>query len=126
MPFSLTNFFRSLQHARSALAVAFREEQNFRLHVFAAFVVFVVAWALRVSWVELGLLMVVVGQVLILELVNSAVERLVDMAQPRVHQYAAVVKNMMAGAVLLAALVAVGVGSVVFLPRLVAYFGFVL
>lgn len=122
---SSSKLLRSLRRAVGALGSALREEQNFRLHVVAALVVLLAAFVVRVNRVEFALLTVVTGQVLILELVNSAVERLVDMAQPRVHQYAAVVKNMMAGAVLLAALVAVGVGGAVLLPRLVAWFGFV-
>src|SRR3989338_1994472 len=111
MPFSFAKFFRSIQRAAGALGTAIREEQNFRLHVVAGLAVFVVALAVRVNRVEFAVLMIITGQVLILELVNSAVERLVDMAQPRVHQYAAVVKNMMAGAVLFAALGAGGGGG---------------
>lgn len=55
--------------------------------------------------------------VLVLELINSSVERLVDLLKPRLHEYAGDIKDLMAGAVLLASLFALLIGAVIFAPH---------
>lgn len=112
-------FLRSLWRASRALIAAFAGEHNFRLQVVGGVVILLVAVLLGSRGYELALLVAVLGAVPTLELVNSSVEHLVDLMQPRVHQVAAVVKNMMAGAVLLAALTAVITVAIILLPRLV-------
>lgn len=114
-------FFRSLVRASRALATALHEEHNFRLLAVGGVVILLVAVLLGIRGYELALLVAVLGAVPTLELVNSSVEHLVDLMQPRVHQVAAVVKNMMAGAVLLAALTAVITVAIILLPRIVPF-----
>lgn len=113
-------FFRSLSRAAGALVTALREEQNFRIQSVAAATAIAGSLILGVAAGELALVVGAAGMVLSLELVNSAAERLVDMALPRVHHYAAVVKNLMAAAVLTAALAALAVTLLVWWPYLAA------
>ena len=126
MAVDFTRFPHSLLRAARALVTALREELNFRLQVVGAIVVVLLAVWLRIDARELAVIFLAVAVVPVLELVNSAVERLVDMAQPRVHHYAAAVKNLMAGAVLLSAVAAGGVVLVIFWPYLVGAWPFVL
>jgi len=58
----------------------------------------------------------------VLELLNSAVERLVDLFKPRIHEYAEEVKDIMAGAVLMGSIGAAVVGVIVFWPHLAALY----
>lgn len=114
-------FPRSLTRASRALVNALRQEPNFRLQlIFAGVVLLAAAW-LRVRWIELLLLLLAVGLVPVLELMNSAVERLVDVVHPRLHSYAATIKDLLAGAVLLSALLALAVAVMILLPYLVAW-----
>lgn len=76
------------------------------------------AWA-RVTTVELLLLAITVGLVLGAELLNTAMEMLTDLLHPDHGPAAAAVKDVSAGAVLAAAVVALGVGLVVLLPRII-------
>lgn len=126
MPFDPRRFPRSLWRAAGALLTALREEQNFRLQAIVG--IAVVAWSLwlGVDALELAIILGAVVAVVVLELVNSAVERLVDMAQPRIHHYAAAVKNMLAAAVLVTALGAAAVIVLILSPYLVAFWPFVL
>ncbi|MDD5110814.1 MAG: diacylglycerol kinase family protein [Patescibacteria group bacterium] len=120
MIFSFSKFFLSLRRAIGALGTALREEQNFRVHVVAAIVAIFITLCLGVGSLGMAAVVGAVGIVLILELINSALERLVDMLQPRVHHYAGAVKNLMAAAVLLAAIVAVTVVLLIWWVHLVA------
>ncbi|MFH1430007.1 MAG: diacylglycerol kinase, partial [Candidatus Uhrbacteria bacterium] len=70
---------------------------------------------------EWAVLVIVSGSVLVLECCNSAMERLIDLLKPRLHGYVKEVKDVMAGAVLIASLVAVAVGVVIFAPYILRW-----
>jgi diacylglycerol kinase len=96
-----------------------REEQSFRLQLVAAAVLTALIFIFRLSRSETALLVVVAAFTLVLELLNGAVERLVDLFKPRIHTYAEQIKDMMAGAVLVSSVGALIVGILVFAPHLV-------
>ncbi len=64
---------------------------------------------------ERALLLLTIGGVLTLELFNTAFERVMDMLKPRIHPYVRVVKDVVAGAVLIGAIVALSIGVMIFL-----------
>lgn len=93
-------------------------EPNFRIQLAAAVVVLVAAALLRVRPGEWLALILVSLAVLLMEMLNTAVEALVDLAAPQPHPLAKVAKDVAAGAVLTSALAAVVVGVYVFAPHL--------
>ncbi len=118
----MQKFLRSFRYALRGIWYAFRHEHNLQVEVVFAVLVFLLAFLFRLSPTEKAILFITVSIVLALELLNTAVERLVDMTKPRVHPYAKVVKDITAGAVLLSALFSVLVGLILFLPRVIAWF----
>ncbi|TAL19961.1 diacylglycerol kinase family protein [Patescibacteria group bacterium] len=115
----IKRIFRGLLFAWRGVATVVREEQNFRLELLVAAAVFALAAALNVRPIEGAALSLVIGLVLVLELLNSVLERMVDALKPRLHPFAAEVKNIAAGAVLLAAATSVAVALFIFLPYFV-------
>jgi diacylglycerol kinase len=109
---------RSFGHALRGLALAFRSERSFRLQVLAAFAVIVILIVLPLDLWERAILLLVTMFVLVLELLNSSLERLVDLAKPRLHEYAGDIKDLMAGSVLLAAMFALVLGLLILGPKL--------
>ena len=94
---------------------AIGQERNFRFHLGAALVAFLVAWRLHLSVLEWALIVLAVFLVLVAELFNTAMERVVDLAsQGRYQNLARVAKDVAAGAVLLAAIHALVVGILIF------------
>jgi diacylglycerol kinase (ATP) len=77
------------------------------------------AFHLRVSAVEWCLLILATSTVWVAEALNTALERLTDLVSPGYHPLAGRAKDIAAGAVLIAALLALAIGAVIFLPRLV-------
>ena len=69
------------------------------------------------------LIVVMVFMVLVVELLNTAIERFIDLLKPRLHHYAKTVKDVMAGAVFLTSFCAVIVGLIIFLPYIFKYLG---
>lgn len=116
------SFVTSLRYALRGLGLAFRTERSFRLQVLLGCLAVALGWGLRISGLEWLCLAFVVGLVLVLELLNSSFERMVDLAKPRLDDAVRDLKDILAGAVLIAALTAVLVGAVIFLPKLVALF----
>lgn len=111
--FSIRKLIRSFSHAVRGFKCVFRE-QNFRIQVaFAIIVIFFILFFGLKIW-EATVLVMMIVLVLVLEIINSIFERIVDILEPRVHPYAKTIKDMMAAAVLVASLGAVFVGAVIF------------
>lgn len=109
-----TKFLRSLKHAQAGLRVMFLSERNFRIHLLFAFCAVSLAVWQNISRFEWLILLLVISLVLILEIVNASVERLVDMLAPQTHHFAKEIKDLLASMVLLAAILAVFVGIFIF------------
>lgn len=114
----------SFRYACDGLYFAFASQRNFRIHISVASVVVVLAIWLQLPLEAWALLALTIGGVLVMELVNTAAETLVDLVSPEYHPLAKQIKDLMAGAVLVAALVSVTVGVCVIGPSLWARLGF--
>ncbi|MGH7330332.1 MAG: diacylglycerol kinase family protein [Polyangiaceae bacterium] len=100
-------------NALSGIAHAWRTQRNLRIQVACAVVALAFFAALHVSAVALGLIALVVTLVLALEVLNTAMEALVDLVSPEIHPLAKAAKDAAAGAVLIAALGSLAVGAIV-------------
>lgn len=100
-----------------------RYEQNFRIHVLVAVFVLSLALLLGFSLIEWAVLLLTIGVVLTFEILNSVVEDLIDILEPRIHIQVKIIKDGAAAAVLLTALIAIVIGAILFLPRLAELFG---
>lgn len=110
-------------YAGEGLRDAFRSQRNFRIHLAFAMAVTALCIWLRLPPVHTGLLALTIGAVLVTEVLNSALEALVDLVSPDYHPLAKRVKDLMAASVLLAALSSVVVGLVILGPPLLALVG---
>ncbi len=107
----------SFNYAIAGIVYALRTQRNMRVHFIAAAAVLVGAVLLDVSRLEMVALLFAIGLVLTAELVNTAVEAVVDLVVDRPDPLAKVAKDVAAGGVLISALIAVAVGYVVFFDR---------
>jgi undecaprenol kinase len=111
----------SFYHAFHGIYIALKQERNLRIHFCAATVVTVLGVCLKldpISWLALA---IAIGMVIITELLNTALEHLVDLAsRGQYHRSARYAKDTAAGAVLMATFVAAITGAFIFLPRLAA------
>ena len=113
-PSILASFRASL----SGLGYALANERNLKVHAGVTVLVLIIVGLLGVNAIEASLLLLVTGLVWCMELVNSAVEATVDLVVgEQLHPLAKVAKDVAAAAVVVAALVAVGVGFLVLGPK---------
>src|SRR5688500_4832654 len=109
---------RSFRFAAAGIVFILRTQPNARVHVLlAAVAVSLAAW-LRLSPTAWAVLLVSMALVLALEAINTAIEFVVELASPQQHELARAAKDTAAAAVLIAALMSVGVGLCLFLPPL--------
>lgn len=110
----------SFRYAVRGLWHVIRTEQNLRIHIIAAAVAIILALWLDVSGLEWAVLLLVIGLVIVTEVFNTVAEDFLDIIHPHQHPTVRRIKDALAGAVLVAAIVAVGVGILIFLPHLLA------
>lgn len=109
---------KSFYYAGRGLVYVTKNERNFQIELFFAYVVIVLMLWLEVERWEATALLLTIGLVLTLEILNTALERVVNILKPGMHPWARVVKDALASAVFLSCLVAIWVGILVFWPYL--------
>ncbi|CAN5788093.1 diacylglycerol kinase family protein [soil metagenome] len=113
------NLFTSFKYAWAGIAYAFQTQRNFRVHTSIGVLAIILCWALQVSHVEVAVICLTIGAVLVMEILNTALESLVDLTVGQnYHELAKVAKDCAAGAVLMAAIVALLIAVLIFAPPL--------
>ncbi|TGE39874.1 diacylglycerol kinase family protein [Desulfosporosinus fructosivorans] len=110
-------FWRSLNQAWRGLLHTWRTQGHMKFHVGAGIGVLFSAWWWQVSRFEWLILIAAIGCVIGSEVMNSALEIVVDMVQPDFHPLAGMAKDVAAGAVLVTTIQAIAIGLIVFFPR---------
>ncbi|MEB3360349.1 MAG: diacylglycerol kinase family protein [Synechococcales bacterium] len=114
-----TNLFVSFRFAGAGVVYAFRTQRNFRIHVVIGLVAIALSLVLHLTRVEIAVIGLTIGAVLAMELINTALESVVDLTvQQTYHELAKIAKDCAAAAVLVSALVSIWVAGVLILPPL--------
>lgn len=111
-------FDESFRFAWAGLRWAWQTQGNIRRHTLAAVLALVMAHVLELGPAERALLVLTIAVVITAELMNTAVEAVIDLCKPRYHPLAKRAKDVAAAAVLVAAMAAVAVGVFIFGPPL--------
>src|ERR687884_2018215 len=110
--------FESFNYAIEGVVHVLRTQRNMRIHFAVAVAVLAIAAAVGVTKLELIALLISIAFVLIAEMINSAIEGAIDVATTAFDPMAKLAKDIAAGAVLIATIVAVAVGYLVFADRI--------
>jgi diacylglycerol kinase len=116
--FSVKARLESFRFALSGFRSLFKNEHNSRIHILAATVAAALGIILKLNLPEWSALIIVIGMVFIAELFNSSLESLADRVDPELNELIRRAKDYSAAAVLTAAIVAIIVGSLIFIPKL--------
>ncbi len=114
-----SSLVESFYHATRGLSVAFRSERNLKIHSVLAVLAVSLAVYLRFDSLSWALLFLAIGLVITAELLNTALERAVDMfTGGEFNNLAKDAKDVAAGAVVCASLTSLAIGASIYLPRL--------
>ena len=112
------SFGKGMMHALHGVRHILRHERNARIHLVFAILALLAGVALRVSAAELAAVFFAVVLVFLAEIFNTAIERTLDLIDLRENAKIKLIKDMAAGAVLVAATAAVLIGAAIFVPYL--------
>lgn len=108
----------SFINAFNGLGNFFMRERNGRIELGAAVITAVFGFWLHISAMEWIIVLICIGLVISLEMLNSAVEKLCDMVHAEYHPVIKIVKDVSAGAVLVASIISAIIACIIFLPKL--------
>ena len=109
---------KSFYYALRGIGHGVKYERHMRFHLLAAVVVVCAGFGLSINRMEWCIVLLCIGSVVAAELVNTAIERLTDLASPTLHPLAGQAKDVAAGAVLILSITAAIVGGIIFCPYL--------
>jgi diacylglycerol kinase len=119
--FSIPERILSFKHAFNGLKILFNYEHNAQIHLAAAILVIIAGFLFKISSIEWMAIIIVAGMVFMAEIFNSAIELISDFISPTYHEVIKKVKDLSAAAVLVSALMALIVGAIVFIPKVVSF-----
>lgn len=109
---------KSFKCAMRGLKYAIFSERNFQIEMIIALMVVALILVFRIKSWEAVILILMIMWVLMVELTNTIVERVIDILKPRSHPYIGLIKDMMAAVVLFSAIFAIAIGLIIFYPYL--------
>jgi diacylglycerol kinase len=118
MEFSIKARLMSFKSAFTGIRALLKSEHNARIHLFILILVIVAGIMLSISSLEWIVILVASGLVFVSECFNTAVEYLSDVVSPGYDEKIRMVKDIAAAGVLIAAVISVIIGIIVFLPKI--------
>src|SRR3990167_10026222 len=116
---SQTSIVKSFKYAFEGILFSIKHNRNLRIHIVAAFLVILASLFFRVNAFEMGILGVMIVLVICLEMMNTAIEEMVDLIIQEHRQQAKIAKDVSAGMVLVVSTGSVIVGILIFLPYII-------
>ena len=120
--FKSKNVFHSFKYAFSGLKYGFINTKKLHIDLIFIIAVIICGFVFKIHYVEWAILLGCISLVVSLELMNTAIESVVDLASPDVHPLAKVSKDVAAGAVLLSAIMSAIIGFIIFIPKFIDLF----
>ncbi len=112
------NLFESFKYASIGIITGFKRTRNLWVDSLFFVAVIIFGFIFKVSALEWIVLLLCCTLVISLELVNTAIEEVVNLASPEIHPIAKISKDVAAGAVLVAALFSIVIGLIIFIPKI--------
>lgn len=120
--FSIVSRFKSTNNAWRGFLVFIKTTHNFWLQIVFSVLAVYLGLVFNISNIEWAIIVFAMGLVIVTEILNTAFEIDIDLTSPNYHPYARDTKDVAAGAVLFATLVASIIGLIIFLPKILGLY----
>lgn len=117
----LGRLLNSFKYSWEGLKYAYKYEQSMAIHVSATALVIIAGFVFKISYVEWILCLFMIGIIVATELINTAIEAVVDLACPVEHPLAKIAKDTASAAVFAYTIIATITGTMVFLPHIIEF-----
>ncbi len=119
----LGRFFKSFKYSIEGLKYAYKFEQSMMIHVIATICVLGVNIFFQVTGIEWLITLLAIGMVLSAELINTAIEAVVDLVTLETHPLAKIAKDCSSAATFVLAMMAAVIGCVIYIPYIIGVLG---
>lgn len=113
------SFKNSLKHCLEGINYVIKHEKNFSREIFLGIVALVLSFVLKISTFEFIVVLLLINFVLIMELINTALERVVDLYTKEYNELAKAVKDISAGSVLVMSFFSLLIGAIIYIPKII-------
>lgn len=118
----LVRYAKSFKHAIDGIVYAIENEHNVLIMMIAALVTFTASFLLKISTVELGLVVICICTIIACEMINSAIEACVDLETIKQHPLAKIAKDCASGATLILVFMSIFIAGIIFVPKIISLF----
>lgn len=115
------NLFNSFKCAFNGIKNVFINERNFKIHTLAMILVIIFGFIFKLSLTEWIICLICFALVMGFEMINTAIEKTVDLAEPNFNETARIAKDASAGAVLLVSILSAIIGIIIFAPKIINF-----
>ncbi|NLA33581.1 MAG: diacylglycerol kinase [Tenericutes bacterium] len=116
--FGIKRFFKSFKYSIEGLDYAYKNEQSMFIHFIAILLVTLTGFFLKINTIEWLFCICMFGIIMGAELLNTAIEAVVDMVMPDIHPLAKIAKDTASAAVFVLSIMTAIVGLIIFLPKI--------
>lgn len=118
----LVRYAKSFKHAVDGLTYAVEKEHNFFIMMIATVVTLIVSFFLKISKLELAVVVICIGSVIACEMINSSIEAVVDLVTTKENELAKIAKDCASGASLVLSIMSLFVAGIIFIPKIISLF----
>ena len=108
------NFFEALKNALNGLKYAIKTQKDLKIQIFIAIIVIIMSILLKISKIEMIIITISIFLVIFAEVMNTAIEKTVDLVTQEYNEIAKIAKDVSAGAVLVLAINSIIIGLYIF------------
>jgi undecaprenol kinase len=114
-------YSETFKFALEGIRVSILNEKNIRFHLFFSVIVIVFAIIFNLTQIEWMFILFAIVGMIVVEMINTAIERVVDLVTDQYHPLAGQAKDIAAGAVLIYAILSVIIGMIIFIPKILMF-----
>lgn len=118
----MRTFIKGFVHAIDGVFGSWTLGRNFRIQVFCGLISIVLCFLLKIQGWELIAILLLIGGVLSLETINTSIEKLCDLISMDIDPKIKTIKDLSAGAVLIFSVIALVIGCLIFIPKIILLF----
>lgn len=116
-------FIDSLKDCLNGLSFIMLSEHNFKREILLAVITLLASYFLKVTKIEFLIILIVIALVIVSEIFNTAIEKVVDLYTREYNEIARITKDVSAFAVLTMCFFSVAIGIIIFVPKIIVLIG---
>ena len=116
-------FKGSVKNCLDGISYVTKNEKNFKREIALGIIALILSYILKIDKIEFIIILTMICLVLTAEIINTAIERAVDLVTKEYHALARIAKDVSAGSVLVTSTFALIIGIIIFMPKIITLLG---